>query len=920
MRRRVVIGLALVALALIAFLLWPRRHADRTQTAGSASSRDPHVPLGSAADSRRLWLALRGSRDIHVAGTVIRDGAPVAGASVRLASVASSSGLIAEPKVTTDAAGHFDFGTELAMEYVLVAEAPHVTGAMLELDPRLVPSTDDLVLVLHACDASIHGTVRDVSGGVVPKARISRLHDDSIGAGVDASDDGTYELCVEVGFEQVLVAADGYAQITDRVTAYGPVLRNFELSPEAALTGRVVRADDHTPVAHAIVEVTTFARLAAYGASERRVATDADGNFHVEGLAPGAVNLRAHADRLASPHAVNAVAEVGKSQGPVVCVVVPTLTISGNVIDASDKTPVADITVRLGGFNGRFSNAKTVSRADGSFELEDVLPGVYSPYVEREMVAGKQRRLHVDKADVTGVTIEVERGASIEGRVTRGGKPVDGVQVSARPNGPSGLSDHEGRFAIHGVKAATYRLYAESKRAGAFTNGPEISVIKGEHRTGVHIELDLAASVAGVVVDQNDAPVPGVVVRFSLVHGTDFGTATTADDGTFIARALSGGGDYGYAVQVSDESPLMFKPADGRRFAPIGVKDGSAHVTGLRIRVRVDRLTISGHVLDAAGNPVPDVNVSAIAMERYGWAALARPATTDARGAFTLRGMMQGRYTVIASSPSGGDRVENVEAGRNDVTLRFAALGGIEGTLDGFGADVEVSATSAGPFQTSVPAYATTTDKTLAFSRLPAGPYQVWARSSTGQDVARVTVTAGSTARVALHNHHFGAIEGTFRDAAGAPESAATCSSSGAGYAETDDTGSFRIDDVPAASVRIGCCGATGCSEADATVVSDQTVHVDLVLQPRKRAYGYAGMLLEDNLGEISVHSVAAGGPAARAGILAGDVIESVDGTSYPAELDTLIARSAIGTTIKITLSRGDKQLTVSLTTEAQPP
>jgi len=99
---------------------------------------------------------------------VVMEGAPVAGAKVGLVNALTNAGILAMPIAVTDASGRFDLGPQLATTYMISASAPRATEAMLALnlaDPSVL--FDDLTLVVHSCDASVHGTLRDLAGGEV---------------------------------------------------------------------------------------------------------------------------------------------------------------------------------------------------------------------------------------------------------------------------------------------------------------------------------------------------------------------------------------------------------------------------------------------------------------------------------------------------------------------------------------------------------------------------------------------------------------------------------------------------------------------------------------------------------------------------------------------------------------------------------
>jgi protocatechuate 3,4-dioxygenase beta subunit len=927
--RRYGIAIAAIAVVVGASWCWLR---SRDVPGGAMESRDTNVDPTSqrAASADRAGLQFGRQRDFRrVAGVVLFDGSPVRGATVRLVSKPTTAGLIAEPHVVTDPSGQFDFGLQPPAAYLVVAEVPRLTGALLSLDlrdPLATPPPDQLRLVMHACDASIYGTVRDSAGGVVPKARVSwNEYLMTASVGTDAGEDGSYELCIPIPGAALLIRAAGYAQILDQVTAYGRLRRDFLLSPEAPLHGRVVRVVDHTPVPGAIVELSPddprLNHPVLYAAS------DADGHFHFEGAAPGRHVVTATAERLATARPIHVIADVAVPDEEVVCALSPTLRIAGKVVEAQSATPLGGLNVSMnprGGFV-RDHELESVTQSDGSFEIRDALPGEFQPFVKNEQLSNRHPTVvKLTNADVDGVVIEVERLATISGRVTRGGKPVDGARVSAHGAGDETTTDHEGHYTLRGVRAGTVTMYAESQRIGAFTNGPTITVTKGEKKTGVDLDLGLAASISGTVVDQTSAPVSGVVVRFSLLHGTDYGVATTADDGTFTARALAGGGDYIYEV-YQNEGSAPFRRLDGRRFTSVAVHDSQSHITGIRIKIRRERLTIAGRVVDAAGKPVPDVTIAAAPNEMY----VPASSTTDGSGAFLIRDLVAGSYDLRVTAARAEQVEKNVAAGRTDLVIRLSQVGSIEGTLDGF-ADVPevVASLEDGPWSLH---YATSTERSFRLRDIPVGVYGVFATSLSGTARATVTVPAGGVGKVSLHARGFGAIAGTIVDASThvpLADMECRCVSGEGGCMDgpvaSDATGSYRIDRASPGETEVICMGKGAFAMSQVNVIAGQTVHVDLAASARSPIrHGHAGLAFEDQFGLAMVASVEPGGPADRAGIAVGDVLLKIDDKAS----DSGDGRGALwmleqhpaGTSVRLTVERGESQLVLNLTIEAAP-
>ncbi len=894
-----VVAIAVIAVAIVWWLRRPDETSnDPDQASGTANT-------GGSSNRKRasgLAFAQPDATGRTIAGVVVMDGAPVSGATVRLISQRTMSGL-PEPRVISDAAGRFDFGPQLATRYLVVAEKPAVTGATLAVDlriPAAQPAPDRLRLVVHACDASIHGTIRDSSGGVIAKARVELAYG---GAGVDADDEGRYELCLPVGDNQIMLSADGYARAQESIRAFGRVRRDFSLVPEAIVVGRVVRADDRSPVANASIELSNdgMPRISLEATS------DDDGRFRITGVTPGNHRILATGDRRAMKQPVNVTAEIGR-EVPVVLVLEAAFSISGRVVERGGGV-VSGTRIYATSDLAEARPLEGITQLDGRFVVEPAPPGNHRFYLPTLAVGPVQ--VTVGTQDVDDVVIEVEPRASITGRVTLDGKPVDGCSVSSSRMYET--TDADGRFSLS-VTPGPQQLDASSTRVGAFARGPTFELAKGEHKA-VEIELDQAGSIAGTVVDQHGAPVGGAMLEFSLLRGINFGAATTAEDGSFLVRALSGG-EYGYVVKSGDR--LTYPPLEGKRFPPIVVRDGKTHITGVRIAIRYERLAITGRVVSSKHEPIPDVVVRA-APRTHSYPA--PTVVTDVNGRFAIRDLPAGAYTLRANSTRGDEKVENVQAGRDDVVIRFPEPGAIEGTLDGFDQTTEIAAVRTD----GTARYRTTASgNTFSLRTLAPGSYRVAASSPNGVANETAMVSAGGVARLTLRKVGMGVVVATVVDDTGRPVPKLRCYLDRAYvYVDSDDVtdgaGQFRFEKVLAGTSTVACYGDSVVASGQVTVVAGRTTRVELETEKRaKRPAGYAGFELGSHVDDIVVKAVLAGGPAERAGVLVGDVVVKIDDRDPEPYWRTLDAAD-VGTKVKLTLERADKERIIYVTIEAAP-
>jgi len=888
---------------LIALVVWwtqrggssdPTTEEDRTE-----------VATGSAGGASRVTKRVPSTKrpGVKIAGIVLRDGVPVPGATVSLIRASANRAL---HQVKTDASGHFELGEYAAERYTVVAEKPGTTHGRAFVDLRDViakPAPDQLRLVLHACDAALHGFIRDASGGPVAKARIGPSPG---GQGIESDDNGAYEICVPVGDGAVWVDADGYARVRETIVAYGRVRRDFELVPEAVVTGRVVRANDKTPVPGAEVALMSDRTMMGDGWMWESTTADDDGQFRIDGLLPGRYTVTAKADRLATREPVRVLAEVG-TPAQATCEVEPTLVIAGKLVEKGTTTPIPGAQIRVFSrllSQGEPETART--QPDGSFELEHLFPATYRVDVYEYRL--RDVTITLGTEDKRDVVIEVEARSTLAGRVTLRGQPVDGALVRGNGSGNPVTTDADGNYLLR-LEPGEQAIYAESKRLGAFATDKKVTLAKSEQRAGFDIELDLAGAIEGTVVDQTGKPVGGVALEFSLISGRDFGAATTAEDGTFKVGALSGGGSYGYLVRSLDGS-LKFPPALGKRFPPIAVADGKTRVTGVRIAIRYERKAIAGRVQTTKGAPLPDVLVRAEAKRSWG-AATAR---TTVDGTFTFRDLPDGTYTVRATGTRGTTFVENVAAGRRDVVLSIPEPGTIAGTVTGFSGQVVVMAYSA---TARAELRASAKDGAFELRNVPPGEYNVVAIAGDEHATVEATVAEGATATVKLVVRASGSVTGTAVDETGAPVANARCNLNGGNNLTADATGTVRIAKASVGAHRMWCSHADrnlfGREDVEVQANQNATVRVTLKAQVETKK-GVVGFRATSQLEETVVSAVTPGGPADRAGLQVGDVLVKYNDEEAEPGLEELLAELGPGTTVKLTIERNDKPQVLTLT------
>jgi RNA polymerase sigma-70 factor (ECF subfamily) len=932
--KKLVIAVALIVLLVVVALVGHARHHAPAGPAGASTptAAVATVASGKTPPSFAAWRAQAGAPDRHIAGHVLAGGAPVAGATVRLGLADDDPPqLVAE--VTSGADGAFDFGLQPAAVFSVSASASGhspVEVIVHAADPTTHP--ERLQLELGDCRSRMFGSVTDASGGPIVRARLSVAGL----SGGETDERGQYSMCLPSKAAIVRVEAEGYGSVEEPtatgnglLTMTGELRRDFVLVPEAILAGKVVDSQDH-PVAGARVTASP-----GVGERSRRIAggwadSSAEGEFRIAGLSPGKYELTAAAEHHATTTPVTAVARAASTSSEIRVVVSSVARVRGVVL--FDGAPVAGATVAAR--TAREAPSRPcASQPDGTFILDgvpmDTVAFTAAPYDVRS-----PKLVTIDRAEVDGVKLEVGAATRVHGHVTRHGKPVPGAQVATGDHGHTAQADDTGAYVLAGLPAGSVDIEAWDLHEKAFAPDKRITLAPGDDQL-VDLELDGSGEILGDVVDEVGHPVPGVHVVFELGSGmNDACESMTNADGSFDCPMLIGG-DYVAKVAPAPITRQGFAPASGDHFPVVHVPPHEV-VTGVRLAIKNERLSIRGTVVGDGGAPISDAHVEAVG--HGGGPAEVPSAMTDVNGAFEIHDLARGTYAIHAHAADGADGViEAATAGGDPVTIKLTRPGSVDGTLVGFSRTPDITATQIGVVDRVLQGDGIVTGNTFSITGLRPGHYTVEAKAGVEVDGQAVDVRSGETVHLTLTSRGVGHIEGTvYEYGTTTPIIGMRCDAplsmggqmGGPPDARmrqfTDAVGHFSLT-TPLGRVRVLCFDGDrgpGGVDVDVTATSAPQVTVYSVRPTFGTTPSEPGFRLQPATLPITVLRVDPGSAAAAAGIQAGDHLVSVDGGSLdglmPLSAWFLVINHAPGSTVVLGVEHAGTGRSVTLPLGAQ--
>jgi len=549
-----------------------------------------------------------------------------------------------------------------------------------------------------------------------------------------------------------------------------------------------------------------------------------DGRFSLRNVTPD-TDVRLDATRKGFPSAESATLHLasGERKSGIMMTIVQGVALSGKVTDP-DGRPLSGVAVRPvqsegGGMRGfavrrvimtmTFSDDDDIVKtgSDGTFTVH-VKPGTYDIVFKREGFATKTLRGEAINATTEPVSVKLDPGVEISGRVTRSGAGVEGVAVNAISEDANAntVTAGDGSFTLTDLTPGSMMLNVRKPDEFIQQNRPVTAPARD-----VVIDLPPGGRITGHVLDKNShAPVTSFQAGISgersgggmVIMMPPMLKTFTNDDGSFTLEHVPPGPTQvvvtaaGYTTQ---------------RIPGLNVENGKA-LPDLEVDME-SGANLSGRVTGPDGGPLSGVSVrfdqGATRVISFGTGP--SNATTDPDGQYTIDSLEPGDKTFTFSKQGYVSETRDVNVTGTDTRLDVQLSTGL--TVSGTvvtEAGVPVADASVGAFSASDGSFSrqTRTDSngSFQFSGLAPGHYSMVA-SKQGLAQGRLNdfdVSAGAPARIVMKiggtitGHVSGLTDAELRQAI-----VTATSTNGNASADVDAGGNYRIDGAPSGSVRV---------------------------------------------------------------------------------------------------------------------
>lgn len=580
---------------------------------GALASAEPRRGL-VVQDGARIVLTLALSPGRALNGIVVDDltGEPIANAEI----VVAESALSSTPRVVrSDALGAFHVtGLRDGVDAIVTARADGRVSLVAE--PW---RGSDLTLRLRRT-GTVEGRVVDQDRRPIEGAQIEVWGETTDGQPIAVSEGGA---SAAGQLFDASPADPGHLEVTADVP---PI-------PVAALSASATLPPDMPAAVH----------LASYR-------TGADGSFHLEGVAPGQVEVLARHAGFATGSSEPLRVNGGETTGGVEVVLAPAGVLAGTVVDERGEG-VADVRIEARSERDPWPTI-VFTDASGAFSIPATgdtvvraVPMDRAPSEVRLAVASGVRRDTTLTLDPAGLVLS---GRVVDER----GFPIESAQLrieALRPGSPilrTAFSREDGTFELASVPSPPLRITVEH---GSYAMGTSLDVTSLAE-TEIHLEPALHAS--GAITDAwSGEPIPGARVFLVSDALPPVVRETTArDDGGFALPRLRAG-SYAMRIEapgyVSVEREIVAHASRGGEveLEPVALDPGQR---------------VEGDVVDRLGSVVENALVRIEGLPA---------AHTDAQGHFAIACVPEGDVAIEITHESAGTiaLARRLSRGRDDL-------------------------------------------------------------------------------------------------------------------------------------------------------------------------------------------------------------------------------------------------------------
>lgn len=370
--------------------------------------------------------------------------------------------------------------------------------------------------------------------------------------------------------------------------------------------------------------------------------------------------------------------------------------ISGTVVLAdSPSTPVRHARVTIAGPDGSNMLTDDTGRfvftglQAGKYLLAGSKPGYATSKVGAPDVADEPLQIALAPGQrVTNLQLLLARGSVITGAITdRDGAPVAGAIVSAsltfgivsrfRP-AATATSNDDGSYRLFGLNSGDYVVSAAFDKARTYypsvtsaNNTSVVTVAAAEERVGIDIVMrpNSNTTITGTVTSSDGQPAVGVdlgiqstiYTRMALpIHDLDEIESGLNGAGIFTFKNVPPG-SYTIQAQRGSTSPLALeRGAPEFEMASAVITVDGQPVDGISLTLQRGT-TVSGRLqLDSNGKL--DGSVEVRVMGDSGTTTRSASAFVGADGAWTIRGVMPGRYRLVSSPAEAGGAARKIRS------------------------------------------------------------------------------------------------------------------------------------------------------------------------------------------------------------------------------------------------------------------